>query len=345
MNPSVMEVRTTSPVHVVARRAVRWLVRHGRAATAALAATACGGSVGPETSSSTHWLACRKDSDCANLCPDARCDTDGYCATNDGQRLERRPVFSQEFEEDALDMTAFGYETGAGIRNGEPQDYTDRSENVRVEDGVLVLTARAEAYQGSAYTSGSVNTEGRFAFTFGRVEARLAAPGGRGCSTAFWMLPEEPAPAVNTCIDAEPCYRGTWPAWGDITIANLQSQVPGQALGAVSYGVWDEDTSSVSHGVFAGEPATVVAPEDWHVYAVDWGPERIDWYVDDDLVRTLDLPPADLYQPDGVDPFQQPFHVRLNLALGGFDQAPVAADYPQELRIDWVHVSQWLAPE
>lgn len=340
-----MEVRSTSPLRAVALCAAEWLVRHGPAAAAALAASACGGTVGPQTTSSTHWLACGEDSDCNNLGLDVRCGADGYCASGAGLRLERRPVFAQEFAEDALDPTAFGLETGAGIRNDEPQTYTDRTENVRVEDGELVLTARAEAYEGAEYTSGSVNTEGRFAFTFGRVEARLAAPSGRGCSTAFWMLPEAPGSAVNTCIDPDPCYGGTWPAWGDITIANLQSQVPGQVLGAVSFGVWEEATSSVDHGLFADDPATVVAPEEWHVYAVEWGPERIDWFVDDVLVRTLALPPADLYLPDGVDPFRQPFHVRLNLALGGFDQAPIAADYPQELRVDWVRVSQWLPPE
>ncbi|MBN2192611.1 MAG: glycoside hydrolase family 16 protein [Polyangiaceae bacterium] len=340
-----MEARTPSPLRAVPRRAARGLVRHGHAAAVALAASACGGSVGPQTTSSTHWLECREDSDCNNLSLDACCGADGYCASSAGVRLERRPVFAQEFADDALDPSAFGYEIGAGIRNDEPQTYTDRPENVRIEGDALVLTARAEDYEGAAYTSGSVNTEGRFAFTFGRVEARLAAPSGRGCSTAFWMLPEAPAPAVNTCIDPDPCYSGTWPAWGDITIANLQSQVPGQVLGAVSYGVWDETTSSVSHGVVTGEPATVVAPEDWHVYAVEWGPARIDWYVDDVQVRTLALPPANLYLPDGIDPFRQPFHLRLNLALGGFDQAPVAADYPQELRIDWVRVSQWLPRE
>ena len=223
------------------------------------------------------------------------------------------------------------------------QAYTDRSENVTVDAGDLVLTAEAEALDGAEFTSGSVNSEGLFSFTFGRVEARLSAPVGRGCSAAFWMLPENPTPAVRSCVDDLPCYDGTWPAWGDITIANLQSQLPDRVLGTASYGIWDDDLGGVTHGVFSGQSANVDDATDYHVYAIEWGPSRIDWFVDDELVRTLDLPPEDLYLPDGEDPFQQPFHVRLNLAIGGLDQAPDAADYPQELRVDWIRVSQWKA--
>jgi beta-glucanase (GH16 family) len=254
-------------------------------------------------------------------------------------------VNSDEFEAATLDDSLLGYETGAGIRNDEEQAYTDRPENVAIDAGDLVVTARAEQFDGASFTSGSLNSEGRFSFTFGRVEARLSAPSGDGCSAAFWMLPESPAPTVQTCLDDSPCYSGTWPAWGDITIANLQSQLPGEVLGTVSYGVWDDGLDAVTHGVFAGENASVEDPTAYHVYALEWGPSRLDWFVDDELVRTLQLPPDDTYFPDGEDPFQQPFHLRLNLAIGGLDQAPDPADYPQELRVDWVRVWQWRAED
>ena len=318
-----------------------------RAALAPLVAivVACGGQSSPSTSSSTHWLACRVDNDCANLAIGAHCGGDGFCSTTGGTRLVQRLVYSDEFDETMLDSSRFGYETGTGIRNGEAQAYTDRPENVSIDAGSLLLTARAEQYDGAAFTSGSVNSEGLFSFTFGRVEARLAAPVGRGCSAAFWMLPESPAPPVQSCIDGSPCYSGTWPAWGDITIANLQSQLPEEVLGTASYGIWDDTLGGVTHGVYSGENAIIQDPTAYHTYALEWGPSRLDWFVDDALVRTLPLPPEGMYFPDGVDPFRKPFHVRLNLALGGLDQAPDSADYPQQLRVDWIRVWQWQAED
>ncbi len=304
-------------------------------------ASGCGGQSAPSTSSSTHWLTCRVDSDCENLAVGAACGSEGFCSTSGGARLVQRLVYSDEFDSSTLDRSRLGYEIGAGIRNGEVQAYTDRPENVSIDAGSLVLTGRAEEYGGAEFTSGSVSSEGLFSFTFGRVEARIAAPVVRGCSAAFWMLPENPAPPVLSCIGDSPCYSGTWPAWGDITVANLQSKLPGQVLGTASYGIWDDALGGVTHGVFSGANAIVEDATAYHTYALEWGPSRLDWFVDDTLVRTLPLPPEGMYLPDGVNPFQRPFHVRLNLALGGLDQTPDPAEYPQELRVDWIRVWQW----
>lgn len=308
-------------------------------------AVACGGQTGSKTSSSTHWLACETDLDCANLAIDAHCGDDGYCATPSGERLAQELVYSDEFDGATLDSTRWSHEVGGGIRNGEAQAYTDRPENVTIEAGELILTAHAEEYEGAAFTSGSVNSEGLFAFTFGRIEARISAPLGRGCSSAFWMLPENPAPDVRSCVDGASCYDGTWPAWGDMTVANQQSQLPGQVLGTVSYGIWDEALEGVTHGVSGDANAIVAEPSAYHTYALEWGPDRLEWFIDDVLVRTVDLPPEDQYFPEGIDPFLQPFHVRLNLAIGGLDQAPDPADYPQEMRVDWLRVWQWRPEE
>lgn len=302
---------------------------------------ACGGQTGPNTSSSTHWLTCDTDLDCANLAVGAHCGDDGFCAAPSGTRLAQELVYSDDFDGATLDASRWSYEVGTAIRNDEAQVYTDRAENVTITGGELVLTARAEEFEGASFTSGSVNSEGLFSFTFGRIEARIAAPWGRGCSSAFWMLPEDPAPAVRSCVDGAGCYDGTWPAWGDMTIANQQSQLPGQVLGTVSYGVWDDTIEGVTHRVFGDADAVVEDPLAYHTYALEWGPDRLDWFVDDVLVQTLALPPEDLYLPEGVDPFTQPFHVRLNLAVGGLDQAPDPADYPQQMRVDWLRVWQW----
>jgi len=308
-------------------------------------AVGCGGQTGAHVSSSTHWLACETDLECANLAVGARCGEDGYCATPVGQRLEQKLVYAEEFEGTTLDAARWAYEVGSGIRNEEAQAYTDRPENVALDAGNLVLTARSEAFDGAAFTSGSVNTAGLFSFSLGRIEARIAAPLGRGCSSAFWMLPENPAPDVRSCPDGTSCYDGTWPAWGDMTIANHQSQLPGRILGTVSYGIWNAELEGVTHGVFGDADAAIEEPAAYHNYALEWGPARLEWFVDDVLVRTLVLPPEDMYAPDGVDPFLQPFHVRLNLAIGGLDQAPNPADYPQEMRVDWLRVWQWQAED
>lgn len=304
-------------------------------------AIGCGGQTGPKTSSSTHWLTCETDLDCVNLAVGARCGEDGYCAAPSGARLAQELVYSDDFDGATLDPTRWSYEVGGSIRNGEAQAYTDRPENVAIEAGELILTARAEALDGAAFTSGSVNSEGRFSFTFGRVEARIAAPLGQGCSSAFWMLPEAPAPAVRSCLEGAGCYDGTWPAWGDMTIANQQSQLPDQVLGTASYGIWDDALEGVTHGVSGNAVASVDDPTEYHTYALEWGPARLEWFIDDVRVRTLALPPNDMYAPEGIDPFSQPFHVRLNLAVGGLDQAPDPADYPQRMRVDWLRVWQW----
>jgi beta-glucanase (GH16 family) len=309
----------------------------------ALLASACG-QVGPQTTSSTHWLACSADAECQNLGLQVRCES-GYCASEAGSRLARTLVMEEEFDVDALDLTAFDYETGYLLRNNEAQAYTDREQNVHLEAGQLVLTALAEPFDAASFTSGSVSTTGVQSFTFGRIEARMQVPLGRGCSTAFWLLPEAPAPDVNSCGDTGSCYPGTWPAWGDVTIANVQSQTPDRVLTSLNYGIWDDALAGVRHGEVTAAVPLGATTDGWHVFALEWGPERMEWSVDDELVASTDLALPDLYLPQGEHPFHQPFHIKLNLALGGLDQAPVAEDYPQELRVDWVRVTQWLPEE
>jgi beta-glucanase (GH16 family) len=254
-------------------------------------------------------------------------------------------VLEEEFDASTLDVTAFDHETGYLLRNDEAQAYTDREQNVRLEAGQLVLTALAETFDSASFTSGSVHTSGARAFTFGRIEARMQVPLGRGCSTAFWLLPEAPAPDINSCDDSGACYLGTWPAWGDVTIANIQSQTPDRVLTSLNYGIWDDTLAGVRHGEVTSPAALSATTDGWHIFALEWGPQRIQWVVDGEIAASTDLSLPDLYLPDGEHPFHQPFHIKLNLALGGFDQAPVAEDYPQELRVDWVRVTQWLPEE
>jgi beta-glucanase (GH16 family) len=297
----------------------------------------------PQSSSSTHWLTCTADTDCNNSVLGALCNPDGFCAGPDRKRLELKLTLQEEFDSATLDPQVFGYETGTAVRNDEAQAYTSRPENVRVEDGSLVITALAESYDGADYTSASVSTQNRFSFTFGRLEARIMAPLGRGCSTSLWMRPEDPGANVNSCDINEYCVPSDWPAWGDITVANIRSDSPPEVLVGLNYGIWDDALNGVTHGVALGSATGSITPDSWHIYAMNWGPQRIDWWVDNVVVRSISLPPKDAYLPEGENPFHRAFYLQLNLALGGLAETPVASDYPQQMRVDWVRVWQWEA--
>jgi beta-glucanase (GH16 family) len=139
-------------------------------------------------------------------------------------------VFADEFETPgALDPAKWGYEIGY-VRNDEKQYYTSRSENVRAENGTLVIEGRREAYQGYAYTSASVNTRRRFEFQYGRVEVRAKLPTGRGTWPAIWML--------GTSID-----QVGWPACGEIDVMENVGFEPAQIHGTIHTAAYNVDGS------------------------------------------------------------------------------------------------------
>ena len=301
---------------------------------------ACGEPSGPSSSSSSHWLSCEQDSDCDNLAVPASCGGDGYCVSSTG-KIEQSIVFEDDFDGETLDADSFAPEIGFSVRNGDAEYYTDRPENLTLQDGELVLTARAEAYEEAMFTSASIETRGLHSWTYGRFEARILAPSGRGTGPAFWLYPESGAP-VRVCSSASDCTEGTWPAWGDIVVMTVRSEQPNEILHTSSYATPDDALGELTRGQGGGTTslATPVSA-DYHDYAVLWGPQRIDWFVDGELQATLDTTSADIHHPEGINPFTQPFHLKLSLAVGGLSEAPFAADYPQEMRVDWVRVTQF----
>jgi beta-glucanase (GH16 family) len=104
-----------------------------------------------------------------------------------------------DFNGDTLDPEVFGFETGFALRNDDDQFYTERSENAFVEGSELVLVARAETYEQAEYTSASIETRGKRAFGFGRIEAELSLPTGAGVGPAFWIRPDERAEWCQLC--------------------------------------------------------------------------------------------------------------------------------------------------
>ena len=245
-------------------------------------------------------------------------------------------VWADEFEGDRLDATKWNVQVGDGSREGIPgwgnnelQSY--ETANVAVRDGHLIVTARAEAARDHQYTSARINTHGKFAVRYGRVEGRIRTPAGQGLWAAFWMLPSDSP-------------YGAWPASGEIDIMEAFTRRPAPFIqGVVHYGMaWPRNAYSAKR--YEG-----VDPADaFHVYALEWDAEQLRWFVDDVHFHTVpnttywncykDDANAYRHGPESA-PFDQPFHLLLNLAVGGdLPGDPVASAFPGELRVDYVRV-------
>ncbi len=296
----------------------------------------------PQSSSSTNWLVCQKKADCDNYQAAASCGSEGYCVTAEGRKLTKTVVFEDTFDEPALSTKDFAYETGYSIRNADAEAYTSKTSNVFLEKGELVLQANAETLGSAQYTSGSIDTEGLHSFTYGRIAARMLVPDGTGVGPAFWMLPESPGDPVTVCEDSGNCPKSGYPAWGDIVVMTLRSEAPTQVLHTASYATENADNSGLIRSQ-GGQTETL--PESagaaYHEYAVEWGPVRIDWLTDGKVVASFDTTDSAIYQPSGMNPFQQAFNLRLSLAVGGLSEAPDPSVYPQQMRVDWLRVEQY----
>jgi beta-glucanase (GH16 family) len=233
-------------------------------------------------------------------------------------------VFADEFDAPgALDPAKWGYEIGY-IRNDEKQSYTSRSENVRAEGGNLVIEARKEAYQGYGYTSASINTFGRFEFLYGRVEVRATIPTGTGSWPAIWML--------GTNIT-----QVGWPACGEIDIMEFVGFLPGVIHANVHMQKYNH-----TKGTGKGDKLVIKdATEGFHVYAMEWYPDRLDFFVDQTRYFTFkNENPPDQRNADSW-PFDRPQYLILNLAIGGAWGAQKGIDesiFPARFLIDYVRV-------
>ena len=254
-------------------------------------------------------------------------------------------AWHDEFNGDAIDRTKWNFDEGNRLPNGPPgwgnnelEFYTARPDNAFVRDGALHVRAIREDYQGCRYTSARLKTRNLFGKAYGRFEFRAKLPTGKGLWPALWLLPQDEK-------------FGGWAASGEIDIMEARGQEPTTVLGTLHYGSrWPANTY-VGKDYKLPENGTIA---DFHVYALEWVPGEIRWYEDDHLYQTQDfwwscsksegskgakpLNESDLNAWPA--PFNQPFYIVMNLAVGGQflgnpdDKTP----FPAEMVVEYVRV-------
>lgn len=240
-----------------------------------------------------------------------------------------RLVWADEFNGTSLDATKWEQQTGTGCPslcgwgNNELEYY--RPENTSVSGGLLTITAKAESYLGSNYTSSRIRSLNKGDFTYGRIEIRAKLPAGRGLWPAFWMLPSDNA-------------YGVWAASGEIDLMEYLGHQRDRVLGTIHYGgPWPGNTFSTS--TYVG-PAGTDFSAAFHDFSFEWEPCEMRWYVDGVLYATKrDWNSTAAGYPA---PFDQRFHLLINMAVGGnLPGSPDASTvFPQKLQVDYVRVYQ-----
>lgn len=237
-------------------------------------------------------------------------------------------VWSDEFEGEAIDPANWTYDLGGwGWGNGEAQYYTDRPENVRVENGLLVLEARQERFEENYYTSGKIISQGLQEFQYGRIEARIKVPPGAGLWPAFWML------GSDFSRNPDDPFDSNWPQAGEVDIMEYVGREPDLIMGTVhgpgysgagGLGRWNRQDYPIA--------------DEFHTYAIEWDETGITWFYDDEPYYTL--------TPDVVGDrewvFNKPYFLLLNLAVGGAFAGNISLDteFPANMYVDYVRVYQ-----
>jgi beta-glucanase (GH16 family) len=240
-------------------------------------------------------------------------------------------VWSDEFntaDGSQPDTTKWTYDIGGkGWGNNELESYTNRAQNVQIQNGNLVITAQRENYTGSDgtprnYTSARLKTQNLFAQAYGRFEARIKIPKGQGIWPAFWMLGND----VGSV---------RWPQCGEIDIMENIGKEPGMVHGSLhgpgTVGSTSDMTSSFSL------PAGQHFSDDFHLYAVEWEAGTVRFYVDANLYATFS---SSQWPAEGEWVFDHPFFIIINVAVGGkWPGAPDATSaFPQTMLVDYVRV-------
>lgn len=246
-------------------------------------------------------------------------------------------VWQDEFDSNTLDPNHWKFDIGngsGGWGNNELEYYTSRPQNVFTTNGMLHIVALKESYAGFNYTSAKMKSAGLFYKKYGRFEFRAKFPQGQGYWPALWMMPEDGV-------------YGGWAASGEIDIFENRGNNPLNVLGTIHFGgTYPNNThsSGPSFNFPNGQSVT-----DFHIYALEWTTNAIRWYVDDTLYETQTSwwsssnPTNTSIRNPYPAPFDQPFYLIMNLAVGGnFGGNPdTSTTFPGEMLVDYVRVYDW----
>jgi beta-glucanase (GH16 family) len=260
-------------------------------------------------------------------------------------------TWSDEFEGDGIDRSKWDFDLGNGFYdynanqwisgwgNGELQYYTREPENAWVGGGMLHIRAIKESFQGAGYTSARLKSRKRdgsplFNQTYGRFEFRAKLPTSQGVWPALWMLPQEDK-------------YGSWPLSGEIDVMEARGQEPHKVLGTLHYGSRWPGNVNTSRDLALPKQGTIA---EFHIYALEWEPGEIRWYVDGQHLATQsfwwssvrdegkEVPKNESDLSPWPAPFDQPFYIVMNLAIGGgFVGNPNKTTVlPAEMQVDYV---------
>jgi beta-glucanase (GH16 family) len=264
-------------------------------------------------------------------------------------------VWSDEFESNEIDRTKWDFDVGNGFYNygantwisgwgnDELEFYTREPDNAFVKDGMLHIRALRESHLGCGYTSAKLKTRKKdgsalFCQRYGRFEFRAKLPTGKGIWPALWMLPQHDR-------------YGGWPSSGEIDVMEARGQEPTKVLGTLHFGsLWPANTHE-SRDYVLPRGGTIA---DFHVYAVEWEPGEIRWAVDGHVYATQSFwwssgkvqggkgakPAAEADLNPWPAPFDQPFYLIMNVAVGGrfLGNPDRTTRFPAEMLVDYVRV-------
>jgi beta-glucanase (GH16 family) len=239
-------------------------------------------------------------------------------------------VWSEEFSYTGLpDSTKWGYDVGDGCPancgwgNNELQYYTaHRPENARVEEGHLVIEAHQEKMGNHAYSSARIVSKHKGDWKYGRIEIRAKLPSGRGVWPAIWMLPTDWA-------------YGGWPRSGEIDIMENVGYLPDSIFGSVHTKFFNHIQGTQ---VTSGRQSKTLSTS-FHLYSIEWTAEKMDFLFDGQRYLTF----QNRHEGPDAWPFDQPFHLLMNIAAGGNWGGKMGVDtavWPQKMLVDYVRVFQ-----
>jgi beta-glucanase (GH16 family) len=229
-------------------------------------------------------------------------------------------VWSDEFNSGELDRSIWSFEFGP--TNDCVHYFTDRPENAKVVDGKLHIIALEESYNGYNYTAAQLKTSHSINWRYGRIEARIKLPASNGFVPAFWMLPVDD-------------LYGWWPVGGEIDIMEHPTNLVDMIYGTVHTGAYNLFTGSAPRGGTFQIPS---AETEFHIYAIEWTEDKIDFYVDDQNYFTFQN------EHTGFEtwPFNQPFYLILRMGVGGgwVGNPDASSIFPAVMEVDYVRVFQ-----